>query len=331
MSLLKAELQHARIRRDGLSLREKLFSNVDALGRLGSAMPRFANWALESAFTRGWTRRLLGLAPERALPRYSGNRFDHWFAGRKKRERFAPRGRVILWDDTFVRYHEPDIGIAAVQVLEAAGFEVTLPGERQCCGRPAFSQGNLDAARSYGEHNVALLNAQVDQAPVIFLEPSCWSMFAEDYAEMKIPAAELVAGRCFLFEQFIANVLEADPKALVFNQRPGIVAIHTHCHAKSMSDTSYLARLASRLPQRTVTVLETGCCGMAGGFGMLKSKFELSLKVGAPLAEQLKALPFNTTVVASGTSCRHQISHLVNVRLKHMAELLAESLALPPG
>jgi Fe-S oxidoreductase len=87
--------------------------------------------------------------------------------------------------------------------------------------------------------------------------------------------------------------------------------------------------LASYLPQRTVSLLETGCCGMAGGFGMLKSKFELSMKVGAPLAEQLKALPFNTTVVASGTSCRHQISHLANVRLKHMSELLAESLALP--
>jgi len=216
-------------------------------------------------------------------------------------------------------------------VLEAAGYEVSLPPERKCCGRPAFSQGNLEAARAYGEHNVALLNSQVDQAPVVFLEPSCWSMFAEDYAEMKIPNAERVAARCFLFEQFIWNLLEAEPQALAFNQRPGVVAIHAHCHAKSMTDTAYMTRLASALPQRTVTLLETGCCGMAGGFGMLKSKVELSLKVGAPLAEQLKALPFNTSVVASGTSCRHQISHLVNVRLKHMAELLAESLALPQG
>lgn len=328
LSLLKAEIQHARIRRDGLSWRERLFSDVDTLGRMGTAMPGIANWALESALTRGWMGRLLGLAPERALPRYTKNRFDLWFAKRESRKRFAPRGRVILWDDTFVRYYEPDIGIAAVQVLEAAGFEVTLLGERKCCGRPAFSQGNLDAARDYGLHNVALLNAQVDQAPVIFLEPSCWSMFAEDYAEMKIPNAERVAARSFMFEQFMANLLQAEPQALAFNQRPGNVAIHAHCHAKSMTDTQYLTQLASHLPNRTVKLLETGCCGMAGGFGMLKSKFELSLKVGAPLGEQLKTLPFNTTVVASGTSCRHQISHLANVRLKHMAELLAESLAL---
>ena len=328
MSLLKAELQHARIKRDGLTWREKMFSDVDKLGRMGTALPGLANWALESTLTRGWMGRLLGLATERALPRYTKNRFDLWFAGRESRKRYAPRGRVILWDDTFVRYHEPGIGIAAVQVLEAAGFEVTLLGKRKCCGRPAFSQGNLDAARAHGEHNVAVLNAQVDQAPIVFLEPSCWSMFAEDYAEMKIPNAERVAARSFMFEQFIANLLGAEPEAIAFNQRGGVVAIHVHCHAKSMTDTRYLNDIAGRLPNRTVTILETGCCGMAGGFGMLNSKFDLSMKIGAPLAEQLKTLPFNATVVASGTSCRHQISHLANVKLRHMAELLAESLAL---
>lgn len=329
MSLLKAELQHARIRRDGLTWREKLFSDVDWLGRMGCKLPAVANWAQESVFTRGWMGRLLGLAPERLLPRYTSNRFDTWFARRQARDRFAPRGRVILWDDTFVRYHEPDIGIAAVQVLEAAGYEVALLGQRKCCGRPAFSQGNLDAAREQGQHNVALLHAQVDQAPIVFLEPSCWSMFAEDYAEMKIPNAERIAARCFMFEQFIAALLEKDPAALTFNQRGGVVAIHTHCHAKSMTDTGRIMQIAAMLPNRTVTAIETGCCGMAGGFGMLHEKFDLSLKIGAPLVEQLKALPFNSTVVASGTSCRHQISHLANVRLRHMAELLAESLALP--
>jgi FAD/FMN-containing dehydrogenase/Fe-S oxidoreductase len=329
MSLLKAELQHARIRREGLSLRERLFSNVDRLGRMGCSMPTLANWALESAFTRSWIGRLLGLAPERALPRYTRNRFDFWFANREPRGRVAPRGRVILWDDTFVRYHEPDIGIAAVLVLEAAGFEVTLLGERKCCGRPAFSQGNLDAARSNGEYNVAMLHAQVDQAPIIFLEPSCWSMFAEDSAEMDIPNAQRVAGRCFLFEPFLARLLEVDPKALAFNHRAGNVAIHVHCHAKSMTDIQQFVDLASCLPNRTVKLLESGCCGMAGGFGMLKSKFELSLKIGTTLADQLKTLPFNTTVIASGASCRHQIAHLVNVRVRHMAELLSESLALP--
>jgi len=327
LPLLKAELQHARIQRDGLNLRERLFSHVDFLGRAGCAVPTVANWALESRLTRGIMGSLLGLAPERHLPRYTRHRFDHWFAGRTKIAPVARRGRVILWDDTYIRYYEPEIGVAAVQVLEAAGYEVTLLDGRKCCGRPAFSQGNLDEVRSLATHNVNLLHAQVDQAPVIFLEPSCWSMFAEDYAELKIPNAERVATRCFMFEQFLDGLLAAEPDALTFNQRAGNVVIHAHCHAKSMTATQYLERLAARLPNRTVKMLETGCCGMAGGFGMQAAKYELSLKVAEPLVEQIKAQPFNTTVVASGTSCRHQISHLANVRLRHMAELLAESLA----
>ena len=128
--------------------------------------------------------------------------------------RLAPRGRVVLWDDTFVRYHEPQIGIAAVKVLEAAGFEVALPVGRKCCGRPAFSQGNLDEAMRLGQHNLALLNRDVDAAPILFLEPSCYSMFVEDYRELKLEGAERVARRCFLFEQFIEDLLAHEPEAL---------------------------------------------------------------------------------------------------------------------
>src|SRR3984893_5101266 len=103
--------------------------------------------------------------------------------------------RVVLWDDTFVRYHEPHIGIAAVRVLEALGFDVLLAKHRKCCGRPAFSQGTLDGAGAIGQHNVDLLGMADDATPIIFLEPSCYSMFVEDYRELKIDNAEKVAQR----------------------------------------------------------------------------------------------------------------------------------------
>ncbi|MEY4384850.1 MAG: hypothetical protein RLY20_133, partial [Verrucomicrobiota bacterium] len=329
LALLKAEVQHARIKRDGLNLRERAFSHVDFLGRLGTAMPGVANWALDLPLTHSLMRRFLGLASERTLPRYTKHRFDKWFAQRPGSSKVATRGRVILWDDSYARYYDPHIGVAAVQVLEEAGFEVTLLNGRKCCGRPAFSQGNLDEAKHLGLHNVNLLHAQVDQAPVIFLEASCWSMFTEDYAEMNIPNADSVAARCFLFEQFLDDLLQREPEALTFDHRAGNVVIHAHCHAKSLTQTDYMKRLASRLPNRNVAMLDTGCCGMAGGFGMQESKYELSMKVAEPLMNLVKAQPFNTTVVASGTSCRHQIGHLANVKIRHMAELLSESLALP--
>jgi len=152
-------------------------------------------------------------------------------------------------------------------------------------------------------------------------------MFAEDYRELNLPGAGRIAGRCFLFEQFIEDLLAREPQALRFNQEPAVVAIHAHCHAKALAQPAFMARLARRLPQRRVTLLDTGCCGMAGAFGALASKYDLSLKVARPLVEKIRDQPTGAIVVASGTSCRHQIEHLTDARPKHIAEVLAAALA----
>jgi FAD/FMN-containing dehydrogenase/Fe-S oxidoreductase len=327
LALLKAELWHARIRRDGLTAREWLISNADLLGRLGCIFPRLANVALDSLLVRSVLAKTLGLAWQRPLPRYAGQRFDRWFARRRAAPEPPPsRGRVLLWDDTFIRYHEPNIGIAAVKVLAAAGFHVALVGGRKCCGRPAFSQGNLELSRQWATHNVELLNRDVENTPIIFLEPSCYSMFAEDYRELNVAGAERVARRCFLFEQFLEDLLSHEPGALRFKRKAANVIIHAHCHVKSLMNPGFMLRLAERLPERNVNLLDTGCCGMAGAFGMLESKYELSLKVAEPLVQKVRSQPFATVVIASGTSCRHQIDHLAPVRTRHMAEVLAEAL-----
>src|SRR5436190_5738675 len=173
LALLKAEMLHARWRRDGLPLRERIFSNVDLLGKLGCLTPSLTNRLLDSKAVRIAMEKTLGISAQRSLPHYANQRFDKWFARHcrasvsgasmvagglrppdgAQRAPLQKRGRVILWDDTFVRYHEPHIGIAAVKVLGALGFEVTLVKNRRCCGRPAFSQGNLDAAAKLAKHN----------------------------------------------------------------------------------------------------------------------------------------------------------------------------------
>jgi FAD/FMN-containing dehydrogenase/Fe-S oxidoreductase len=325
LALLKAELQWARIKRKGLSLRERMFSAVDLLGRLGCAFPRITNDILSSGRMRKVLGRLTGISQERLLPRYTRQRFDRWFEKREKVE-CKLRGRVILWDDTFTRYNDPHIGIAAVAVLEAAGYDVRLATGRKCCGRPAFSQGNLGEARKLGAHNLALLAETGDDIPIIFLEPSCFSMFIEDYREMNLPDADRIAARCFLLEQFLDQLLRNEPEALVFHARPTTVAIHVHCHAKSLTNPAYMHRLAARLPGRKVHYLDSGCCGMAGGFGMMETKYELSLAIAKPLVEKIRELPYGSLVVASGASCRHQIDHLAPVRARHMAEVLADAL-----
>jgi Fe-S oxidoreductase len=223
--------------------------------------------------------------------------------------------------------------MAAVKVLETLGVHVSLARGRKCCGRPAFSQGNLDLATKFAEHNVRLLSSRqnaspprTSSTPIVFLEPSCYSMFAEDYRELKIRGAESIAQRSVLFEKFVDDLLEREPERIRFRRHDESVAIHAHCHAKSMLDPAFMARLVEKLPGRKAKVLDTGCCGMAGAFGMMATKQELSLQVAKPMLEKIRAEGKSVMVVASGTSCRHQLSELSEVRPKHMAELLAEAL-----
>jgi Fe-S oxidoreductase len=340
LALLKAEMLHARWRRDGLPLRERILSNIDLLGKLGCIMPRLTNRLLGSKPARIAMEKTIGISARRSLPHYASERFDKWFsrhcrASVSDAEAFhrnalqKNRGKVILWDDTFVRYHESHIGIAAVKVLEALGFEVALVKNRRCCGRPAFSQGNLDAAAKLAKHNLDLLSSlQHSNTPILFLEPSCWSMFVDDYRELKIENAENIAARCFLFEKFVDDLLAQEPEALRFKHesRSRGILIHPHCHTKSILNPSFMGKLAERLPGRKATVLDTACCGMAGAFGALAEKYDLSVQIAQRLLDQIENQTPGTEVIASGTSCRHQITDLTNLRPKHMAELLADAL-----
>ena len=352
LALLKAELLYAAIRKRGLGLRERILSRPDLLGEIGCAFPRMANAALEFTPLRTLMEKTIGLSAKRSLPKYASERFDRWFAKRAvaggdpsaainhrgyNKAAANDRGHkdVILWDDTFVRYNEPHIGIAAVKVLEALGVHVLLARGRTCCGRPAFSQGNLDTAAKFGERNINLLSSienaspgRNSNTPIIFLEPSCYSMFAEDYRELKIPGAESIAQRSFLFEKFVNDILEREPERARFQDRDESVVIHAHCHAKSIVDPTFMARLVDKLPGRKAKLLDTGCCGMAGAFGMMEAKRELSLQVAAPMLQKIRAEGPNVTVIASGTSCRHQIFELSEARPKHMAEFFAAALGM---
>src|SRR2546423_14334233 len=177
------------------------------------------------------------------------------------------------------------------------GIHVSLAHGRKCCGRPAFSQGNLDLAAKFGEHNINLLSslqnassARASPTPIIFLEPSCYSMFVEDYRELKIPGAESIAQRSFLFEKFVNDILEREPeKAARFQKRKEFIAIHAHCHAKSILDPAFMVRLVEKLPGRKAKLLETGCCGMAGGIGVVEGKRGISREGGGAVVGKIMA------------------------------------------
>ena len=324
MALLKAELLHARNRIHGLPISARLLSRVDLLGTFAGRMPTLVNTFLRDPKLRNLLQRFFGISALRPLPAYAQERFDVWF--RRHPVKPGTRGRIWLWDDCFVRHNEPHIGRAATAVLEAAGHEVALVQGRACCGRPAFSMGRLDLARRFGTRNIALLKASTE--PIVFLEPSCYSMFKQDYRELQLAGAADLAERAVLFEHFVDDLLKTNPDALSFREESRTAAIHAHCHTKALSDPKRLTALAQRVPGSTIQQLATGCCGMAGAFGAMESKYALSVQVGADIKAKVDALPIDTALIASGTSCRHQIEHLTDVRPLHMAEWLAAALGL---
>ena len=322
LSLLKAELTFARMKKKGISAREKFFSMVDVWDQRGSQFPRITNAINSLPWARTWMERQWGIDAHRPLPAFAAQRFDTWF-NKRNGIRQGSKGAVVLWDDCFARYHDPHIGQAAVRVLEAAGYTVVLPEGRECCGRPAFSTGRLDRAIQLGQHNAKLMGEKYGDTPILFLEPSCYSMFAEDYRELKIDGAAPLSERSFLFEDFAEEHLK---DTSLFKSAKSQVAIHGHCHAKALTGIAGILGAADLVPDASPTMLDTGCCGMAGSFGMLKEKQDLSIKVAQPLVDQLKELSSDVTVISTGTSCRHQIEHLDGRTPRHIAEYLADHL-----
>jgi FAD/FMN-containing dehydrogenase/Fe-S oxidoreductase len=326
LALLKAELLNARHHLHGTPLTDRVIAAADLLGRLGTAAPALANVVLGARPMRHLMDRALGFNADRPLPTYAVQRFDRWFSRRTTRPT-GSRGAVLLWDDTWVRYHEPHVGQAAVVVLEAAGYEVQLVTDRKCCGRPAFSRGLVDTVRHLARHNLSLLAHT--SGPIVFLEPSCYSMFIDEYRQLELHGADEVAARCVLFEDLLERLLAAEPDAVRLDGEGISVAVHGHCHAKALTDARRVLQLLERTGA-SARWLSTGCCGMAGAFGMLRSKDELSRQVAQPLLEQIAELDNTTRLVACGISCRHQITQLSDAHPVHIAELL-ESLMPSPS
>jgi Fe-S oxidoreductase len=269
---------------------------------------------------------------------------------------------VVVFADTFTNFYEPEIGIAAVDLMRAAGVEVVV-GPRVCCGRPLISKGFLDEARHQAEASVrALYPLARDGTPIVFLEPSCYSAVRDDHphllrGELK-RQAEVVASCCLTFEEWAARAFnglrpvpglqvpgsrlgnpttsDLEPETwtleraegLPFQAGPPEVLLHAHCHQRALVGTGPAMQLLSAIPGWRVTDLDSGCCGMAGSFGYEREHFDLSRQVGEHrLFPAVRAKATDAVVVASGFSCRHQIRDFTGVEAMHPAVLLRSLLA----
>jgi FAD/FMN-containing dehydrogenase/Fe-S oxidoreductase len=292
--------------------------------RLAGLAPGAVNAALRRRLLAGLARRLGGLAPERALPAFAPVPFPGRLPGGSPP---APTRPVVLFVDTFTRYFAPQVGVAAVRVLRAAGFEVRLPPGGLCCGLTWVSTGQLGVARRVMRRTVRLLAPHVAAGvPVVGLEPSCTAALRSDLPELLPAAAPLAAAVRTMAEVLAGTDLAGwlPPGALAGRTAAGQV----HCHQRSVLGTAADAALLAHLGADWR--LCDGCCGLAGNFGFERGHYGVSQAVAADrLYPALLAAPPGAVLLADGFSCRTQIAQGTGRQARHLAELLAD--LLPPG
>lgn len=327
MAKLKFEFLARYHAAHGTPLRARLFGDIARISRLSSGrMAPLANWSLGNGVVRGLLERSVGIGRQRLLPAFARESFTAWFAQRGERERSR---KVVLFNDTFNTYNTPEVAIAATEVLEAAGFEVVLPGHR-CCGRPMISKGLVEQAREAARGTVERLAPFAAQGlPIVGLEPSCLLTLRDEYAYL-LPGdtrVQQIAEAALTFEEFVAREADAGRLELVFAEASRHVLLHSHCHQKALVGSGPSLRALTLPPGFTVDEVDSGCCGMAGSFGYEAEHYEISLAMAERrLLPAVRAAGPDTLVVAAGTSCRQQIAHGSGRRAWHPAEVLRAAL-----
>jgi Fe-S oxidoreductase len=292
--------------------------------RLASHAPSVANFVTQTPVLRNVAKTAAGIASERRIPRFAHHTFRQWFKQHRAPNPAAPA--VLLWPDTWNNHFLPETAEAAVHVLERAGFRVLIPSAQLCCGRPLYDYGMLPLARKLLHKVVRALRPHIDAGTcIVGLEPSCVSVFREELVNMLPDDADAkrLSRQTFLLGEFLVDKApDFTPPRL---QRKAVV--HGHCHAKSVLHFDAQRKLfdAAALDY---TVLDSGCCGMAGAFGYEKGEhYRVSIACGERvLIPAVQNADSDTLIVADGFSCREQIAQTTNRRAMHLAELLKLSL-----
>jgi len=346
MAKLKYEFLYHYHKTHGLPLRDRLFGNIAALNRLGCATAPLSNWLVNTLPARWMLEWFSGISRFRKLPPFARPTFTQWFrnhndVGHSESQRFFSRDeesekqtfsdqnkkKAALFHDTFMNYNYPQVGIAAVKLLETVGYEVILP-EKKCCGRPFLSKGMLEQARHCARFNIEKLFPLVEQGiPVVGCEPSCMLTLRDEYPDLlKDSRVQAVAEHSFLIEEFLPR--ESLLQSLSFKPADKNFLLHGHCHLKALVGVGPTVNMLQMIPNAKVEVVDSGCCGMAGSFGFEKEHYLISMAMGRRrLFEAVESKDENWEIVAPGVSCRQQIEHGMGRKAKHPVEILVQYLA----
>jgi FAD/FMN-containing dehydrogenase/Fe-S oxidoreductase len=321
MAAYKAEFLAHYYRSHRRSAHDLFLGYLHELAAWGAKTPRLANFFSRKPPFAELVKRALKVHPERPLPALAQHSFRDWF--RARRLPYGNGREVVLFVDTFTNFFDPDVGRCAVEVLERAGFAVTVAEQDLCCGRPLYDVGMLAQARQRLAKILTVLSPFAERGIyIVGLEPSCLLTFRDEALRFfpKDPRAKMLSEKALLLDEFLSRQgLGESPLAL-----PAKVLLHGHCHQKAIAGTASARSLLGQVEGLELRELDAGCCGMAGAFGYHRDRFEISRMLGERiLAPAIRKSSPDTLVLADGFSCRTQIASLCHGRRPlHLAQVL---------
>ena len=314
------------------------FGNIDLWARAASHLPGLVNLTTQLPFLRDLAKLAAGMPAQRRIPAFAPQTFKQWWeerwrgigsltrSGRAKLDSRRDAGAtVLLWADTFNNYFLPDTAKAAVEVLEATGFDVTIPRTHLCCGRPLYDVGMLGRAKILLLDIMDELLPEIEAGiPIVVLEPSCAAVFRDELTNLfpEDERARALSQQVFLLSEFLEQHAKDFPLPTLARK----ALIHGHCHHKAImkmtAEEAVLRRMAIDF-----TAPAPGCCGMAGAFGFEREKYQVSKAIGElELLPAVRKAPTDWLIVADGFSCREQIAQETDRQALHLAEVLQMAL-----
>ncbi len=328
MAKIKAEFDYQLQKRKGISLRTRLFVMTSTLNKYASVWPGLYNFMVTNTITSSILKQMIGIAHQRSLPLLSLQTLSNWYISYQQKGSF--KSSVYLFNDEFTNYHHYQIGVKCIKLLNSLGYKVIIP-QHLDSGRAFISKGLLEQAKVLANHNINALSSKVsDSCPIIGLEPSAILSFRDEYIDLSDnkQKANNLAQYSFTIEEFFAREIDAGHiSPFNFTTQQKQIRLHGHCYQKALSSLTASKKMLSLPKHFKVQLIPSGCCGMAGSFGFEKEHYGFAMQMA-----ELKLFPYirseeiDTVIVASGTSCRHQIKDGTQRKALHPVEVLYDAL-----
>jgi len=323
MAKMKSEVTQMYYDEHGVGLQDQLIRKSSEMAKtLSGTLAKPINYIQRSRLFRTTLHHLAGFHKNRTLPAYTSQSFEKWF---EKNNTYRSTKKVVLFADTYLNYHDPKIGISAVQLLNSCGYEVLI-AQTGCCQRPKISHGFLREAKQKGAATLAGLKRYMDrELKIVVCEPSCASALNDDFPDMvdDEQLANQLKKQVMMIDDFLAEEKNSGNLTADFELKDKKnYFLHGHCHQKALYGTESMKSICNPSNQQ-IAEIPSGCCGMAGSFGYEKDHYEISRKIGERvLFPAVRNMSKDDVLIANGFSCRHQIEHFTGVKPKHWVEVV---------